>query len=347
MAGEYTREIESIEENKKKGWMMTGKNLIQRRTTKQLIEDALLTRFHVQEERQEKNRREFVAKKVQELLILRRQQRDFIFEKFHASMHATKLKEQYASAMQRALRASWHNILGLEFIREQKEDKDSEVATHFNKYQSEEAAKDIAEFETKTGFELGAEVASAPPSGGKKPPPNQTPKKKMSKTVQPVEEPPFKLDPKSLEEKRKTEEKEELEAQEGQRMIDEEESMRYAEEYATVRAAQEAEEAEKQHLLKEQEMVAQDTWLAQHQELEKKNLADLAVIRTQEHELCMMYFNDKADEINEEYNRWRVDIQAKREKRLQKHSDFCFDIVLQVLNLRACSYVDVNCCYRI
>lgn len=29
----------------------------------------------------------------------------------------------------------------------------------------------------------------------------------MSKTVQPVEEPPFKLDPKSLEEKRKTEEK--------------------------------------------------------------------------------------------------------------------------------------------
>ncbi|XP_073391205.1 uncharacterized protein [Physcomitrium patens] len=336
MAGEYTREIESIEENKKKGWMMTGKNLIQRRTTKQLIEDALLTRFHVQEERQEKNRREFVAKKVQELLILRRQQRDFIFEKFHASMHATKLKEQYASAMQRALRASWHNILGLEFIREQKEDKDSEVATHFNKYQSEEAAKDIAEFETKTGFELGAEVASAPPSGGKKPPPNQTPKKKMSKTVQPVEEPPFKLDPKSLEEKRKTEEKEELEAQEGQRMIDEEESMRYAEEYATVRAAQEAEEAEKQHLLKEQEMVAQDTWLAQHQELEKKNLADLAVIRTQEHELCMMYFNDKADEINEEYNRWRVDIQAKREKRLQKHSDFCFDIVLQWVSMAEC-----------
>lgn len=126
-------------------------------------------------------------------------------------------------------------------------------------------------------------------------------------------------------------EQEELEAQEGQRMIDEEESMRYAEEYATVRAAQEAEEAEKQHLLKEQEMVAQDTWLAQHQELEKKNLADLAVIRTQEHELCMMYFNDKADEINEEYNRWRVNLSAK----------LVLTFILYV-NLKCVSSLDLN-----
>jgi hypothetical protein len=65
--------------------------------------------------------------------------------------------------------------------------QESKIITHFNRKESEEFAKDIAKFELKTGFELGAEVA------------NGTPPKKMSKTtivVPIVEKFPPPIDPK-------------------------------------------------------------------------------------------------------------------------------------------------------
>lgn len=54
---------------------------------------------------------------------------------------------------------------------------------HFDKYQSEEAAKNIAKFETKIGFEFGVGVAFDLLLGNKKLLPKQSLKKKMSKIV--------------------------------------------------------------------------------------------------------------------------------------------------------------------
>lgn len=80
--------------------------------------------------------------------------------------------------------------------------QESKIITHFDRKESEEFAKDIAKFELKTGFELGAEVANGTPvvarksMGGKKP---SLPPKKMSKTtivVPIVEKFPPPIDPK-------------------------------------------------------------------------------------------------------------------------------------------------------
>jgi hypothetical protein len=191
---------------KKKDWRVWGQNLMKRRTTKQLIEDALLVRFKDQKTIQEKFKQEFFAKKVKELLILRTQQHDIIFEKFHASMHAKKLKEQYAITMQKALRASWHDILGLQFFAEQKDEnrriRMESMITHFDKAQTDEFSKDIEEFEIKTGFRLGGDESAPEVGAGKKTPTKAPPPKKMSKTAtkQVEETPPNPLDPKLQEE---------------------------------------------------------------------------------------------------------------------------------------------------
>ncbi len=97
-----------------KDWLLWASNLLTRRTTKMLIQDALLTRFEDEKTRQvlcvcvccglyklshrlssgsaimwmdgwvlclqDRVRREFFAKKVEEMLLLRTQQMDLIFE---------------------------------------------------------------------------------------------------------------------------------------------------------------------------------------------------------------------------------------------------------------------------
>jgi len=104
------------EKRMEKDWLLWGSNLLTRRTTKMLIQDALLTRFEDEKTRQvlcvcvcvcfgiyklshrlcsrsaimwmggwvlclqDRVRREFFAKKVEEMLLLRTQQRDLIFE---------------------------------------------------------------------------------------------------------------------------------------------------------------------------------------------------------------------------------------------------------------------------
>lgn len=89
-------------------------------------------------------------------------------------------------------------------------------------------------------------------------------------------------------------------------MKDEEEAKKKAEEDAVVQAAAEAEEAEQKRILEEQQKAEQDRRLAQEQELTAKRSAEWHLIRAQEHECFMMYFNDIADTINQEYNEWQV-----------------------------------------
>lgn len=100
-----------------------------------------------------------------------------------------------------------------------------------------------------------------------------------------------------------------LEEEEKKRAIDEEEAKKKSEEDIIIQAAQE-EEGEKQRLLKEEQEAIQkaihDAWIVQQQEMKDKGRAEYNLIQTHEHECYMMYFNDKADDINKEYNSWQV-----------------------------------------
>ena len=89
-------------------------------------------------------------------------------------------------------------------------------------------------------------------------------------------------------------------------MKDEEAATKKAEEDAAIQAAAEAEEAEQKRLLEEEQKLEQDRRLAQEQELAAKRSAEWDLIRAQEHECFMMYFNDIVDMINQEYNEWQV-----------------------------------------
>jgi hypothetical protein len=97
-----------------------------------------------------------------------------------------------------------------------------------------------------------------------------------------------------------------LNEQEAKRLLNEKEAKKKSED-DDLHTMQEAEIVEKQQILEQQKEI-HDAWLAQQQELKNKMRVDFDLIRAQEHESYMMYFNDVADEINAEYNLWQVHI---------------------------------------
>jgi len=97
-----------------------------------------------------------------------------------------------------------------------------------------------------------------------------------------------------------------LEEGERKRAISEEEAKKKSEEDAILQAAQEKEEVEKQQILEEEHKATHDAWLLQQQERMEKSRADFDLIQAHEHECYLMYFNDKAHEINKEYDSWQV-----------------------------------------
>ncbi|KAH9562923.1 hypothetical protein CY35_05G097600, partial [Sphagnum magellanicum] len=349
------------EKRMEKDWLLWGSNLLTRRTTKMLIQDALLTRFEDEKTRQDRVRREFFAKKVEEMLLLRTQQRDLIFEQFHQQQHAIKIKEQYAIAMQRALRASWHNILGLEFFAEEKRIKMESTITHFDEAESIAAAKDIVAFESK-GYELGAEdqvvVSPTPRKGSKKqdakkplpPPPKKTSKSALKTDSEALLHSPV-HDSQAMQQKglafmedvktRKLKEmadKLQLKEKQNQELLQqqqeqslkaqEEAQKRKVEEEAAIDTAKKA-AAEEHNIWEAEQKIELDRRLLQEKEIEAQRSTEWNVIRNQEHELFMMLFNDIADEIDKEFNEWQESITQVAKKRRAKHHHFCFDIILQ------------------